>query len=141
LDGNLTMSLPLDISNTTVMDALSHSFEAIWNKNLIKISTKYAIKAICTIISNIDSFKTDLYNLKIKSSLLYASNLAGLAFSNTKTANAHLISYPLASYYGIPHGVASSICLVSLLSINKKLILSPLNKIYSILDTIIIISR
>jgi len=127
LDGNLTMSLPLDISITTVMDALSHSFEAIWNKNSNKVSTKHAIKAICAIIRKIDSFKTDPYNLKIRSSLLHASNLAGLAFSNTKTAAAHSISYPLTIYYGIPHGVASSICLVPLLRINKKSILSSLN--------------
>ena len=33
LDGGLTLSLPIDISFSTTLDALSHSFEAIWNKN------------------------------------------------------------------------------------------------------------
>ena len=99
---------------------LSHSFEAIWDKNSDKISTEYAIKSICTIISNIDSFKNDPYNRKTRNSFLYASNLAVLTFRNTKTAAAYSMSYPLKIYYGIPHDVASSICLVSLLRINKN---------------------
>ena len=34
------------------------------------------------------------------------STLAGLAFSNTKTAICHSISYPLTMMYNIPHGEA-----------------------------------
>ena len=49
-----------------------------------------------------------------------SSATAGLAFSNTKTAAAHSISYSLTIYYGIPHGIASSISLLPLLEINKK---------------------
>ena len=36
LDGSLTLTLPLDISIVTIMDALSHSFESIWNKERIQ---------------------------------------------------------------------------------------------------------
>ncbi|NHZ84976.1 MAG: iron-containing alcohol dehydrogenase [Planctomycetia bacterium] len=46
LDGSLTLSLPLELSITTVLDALSHCFEAIWNKNANQKSTDYAIEAI-----------------------------------------------------------------------------------------------
>jgi alcohol dehydrogenase class IV len=60
---------------------------------------------------------------------LIAANKAGLAFSNTKTAAAHSISYPLTIYYGIPHGVASSISLLPLLEINRKLIEEPVERI------------
>jgi alcohol dehydrogenase class IV len=59
--------------------------------------------------------------------LLLASNKAGLAFSNTTTAAAHSISYPLTIYYGIPHGVAASITLIPLLDINRSSIKEPLN--------------
>jgi len=120
LDGNLTLSLPLDISISTTMDALSHSFESIWNKNSNLTSTNYAIDSICLILRNIDYLKLDPFNIQARTRLLYASNLAGLAFSNTKTAAAHSISYPLTIYYGIPHGIASSICLPSLLKLNRK---------------------
>mgnify|MGYP005632016695 FL=1 len=120
LDGNLTLSLPLDISIITVMDALSHSFEAIWNKNANDFSTSFAIDAITMILDSINQFKKDPRNLDIRNKLMLASNKAGLAFSNTTTAAAHSISYPLTIHYGMPHGIASSISLLPLLDINRK---------------------
>ncbi len=130
LDGNLTLTLPLKISIITIMDALSHSFEAIWNKNANPISTDYAIKAISTILNNINSFKNNPNRIDVRNCLLEASTVAGLAFSNTTTAAAHSISYPLTMYYGMPHGVASSITLIPLLDINEESIKKPLTKIY-----------
>ena len=127
LDGNLTLTLPLNISITTVMDALSHSLEAIWNKNATEISNTFAIQAICQIIKDIDKFKNNPSNLEVRTNLLNASTTAGLAFSKTTTAAAHSMSYPLTIHYKIPHGIASSITLLPLLEINKKFIKKPLN--------------
>ena len=129
LDGNLTLSLPMDISITTVMDALSHSFESIWNKKANPTSTNLAISAICSILENGLALKKTPADLDIRNNLLKASTVAGLAFSNTTTAAAHSISYPLTIHYGIPHGVASSISLIPLLDINEKLIKEPLDRI------------
>jgi alcohol dehydrogenase class IV len=129
LDGSLTLSLPLDISIITTMDALSHSFESIWNKNANLKSTSYAIEAINIIINNAIKLKENPSNLRLRKLFLYASNLAGCAFSNTKTAAAHSISYPLTLHYGIPHGIASSITLLPLLQINKVSIDNELKQI------------
>ena len=131
LDGNLTLSLPLDISITTVMDALSHSFESIWNKNANDTSTNFAITAICAILENGEALKANPSNLTIRKKLLNAATTAGLAFSNTATAAAHSMSYPLTIHYGIPHGVASSISLIPLLEINGDHIKPALEKIYN----------
>ena len=132
LDGNLTLSMPLDISITTVMDALSHGFESIWNKNANLKSTEFAIYSICKILNNVKLLKENPSDLNTRKSLLEASTLAGLAFSNTKTAAAHSISYPLTIHYGIPHGLASSITLLPLLNINGPYIKEPLVKILEI---------
>ncbi len=134
LDGNLTLSLPIDISIITTLDALSHSFEAIWNKNANEKSTEYAIDAITTILSNVELFKQNLIDINVRNKLLKASTKAGLAFSNTKTAAAHSISYPLTIRFGIPHGVASSLSLIPLLEINAKQIKDPLDNICQTLN-------
>jgi len=120
LDGSLTLSLPIDISLSTILDALSHSFEAIWNKNRNQVSTDYAIQAICLIFDNVAKLKEDSGNLRVRENLLKAANIAGLAFSNTKTAASHSISYPLTIRYHIPHGIASSLPLLPLLKINHS---------------------
>ena len=129
LDGNLTLSLPMDVSITTTLDALSHSFESIWNKNANEKSTEYAIEAITIILSNVELLKQNHNDLNVRNKLLEASTKAGLAFSNTTTAAAHSISYPLTIRFGIPHGVASSLSLVPLLEINGKHIKESLDKI------------
>ena len=134
LDGNLTLTLPMEISITTVLDALSHSFESIWNKNANIKSTENAITAICLIIENCAQLKKRSNDLAIRNNLLKASTTAGLAFSNTTTAAAHSISYPLTIRYGIPHGIASSISLIPLLKINGKYIQESLDKICHALD-------
>lgn len=134
LDPSLTLSLPLDVSLTTVLDALSHSFEAIWNKNANTVSTELAIRAICMILENVEILKEGTDNLKVRRRLLEASNLAGKAFSNTRTAAAHSMSYPLTAHYGIPHGIACSITLLPLLKINGQHIKNELNLILSKLN-------
>ena len=52
--------------------------------------------------------------------MLWASTLAGLAISQTRTALAHSISYPLTMHYGIPHGLACSFTLPSILRFNAE---------------------
>ena len=134
LDYNLTKSLPEDLSIITSMDALSHSFESIWNINKNNTSTKYAIQAITLIINNASvMLNHSLTNINRKN-LLYASTLAGLAFSNTKTAAAHSISYPLTMYYNMPHGIASSITLIPLLILSENKIKNELKRIYNSLE-------
>jgi alcohol dehydrogenase len=44
-----------------------------------------------------------------------AALLAGLAISNTRTALAHSLSYPITLQYGLPHGLACSFSLPMLL--------------------------
>ena len=122
LDGSLTLSLPPTISLSTTLDALSHSFEAIWNKNANPQSTQYAIQAIGMLLENVEGLKQDFGDIQIRRKLLKASNIAGLAFSNTKTAAAHSISYPLTSLYNIPHGIAASMPLLPLITINQNAI-------------------
>ena len=129
LDGNLTLTLSLKYSIITILDTLSHSFESIWNKSANQKSTKLAIEAITIILKNIDTFKKMPESIAVRSEFLKASNIAGLAFSNTKTAAAHSISYPLTINFDIPHGIASSITLPSLINFNKLKINSELNQI------------
>ena len=116
-DSKLFNSLPIDVSIITSLDALSHSFEALWNKNSNPISDDFALNAIKKIVENIGGI-SELTPLKTRENLILASIYAGLAFSNTKTGAAHSISYPLTLKYNIPHGIACFMPLFPLLKIN-----------------------
>jgi phosphonate metabolism-associated iron-containing alcohol dehydrogenase len=129
-DYHFVKDLPLDISLITTLDALSHSFEALWNKNANPISDDYAIKAITSILKNIGRL-TNKTDIQTRTNLLQATMFSGLAFSNTKTAAAHSISYPLTALHGIPHGIACSMTLYRLLKINSKVISKKINRLLS----------
>ena len=132
-DPRLTLSLPREITIHTALDALSHSFESIWNNNANPISTHYALMAIEVILRDLVDLSQNLDSLALRSSIMQASIYAGLAFSNTQTALAHALSYPLTMRFGTPHGLACSFSLPLLLECLPKdsfafEILSPFEK-------------
>ena len=118
LDPKLTTTLSKANTLFTVLDAISHSLESLWNKNRSPLSETYALQSLTLIISSLNDVFVEPKNIKIRANLLQASCLAGMAISQTKTAIAHSISYPLTIHYGIPHGLATGFTLPKLLSDN-----------------------
>ena len=110
-DANLALSLPRETTIFTALDALSHACESIWNKNANPISTHFALNAIKIILCDLSPLSENLRSLPLRTSLMQASIYAGLAFSNTQTALAHALSYPLTMKFGTPHGLACSFSL------------------------------
>ncbi len=133
LDPTLSLSMDLKLSIATTLDALSHSFETLWNINSNSKSVNFAIDAIKIIFEEVPDLKSKSDDINIRKKLLKASNLAGLAFSNTKTAAAHSISYPLTFSFEIPHGIACSMPIVPLLDINREFMSDNLEQL---LDTL-----
>jgi phosphonate metabolism-associated iron-containing alcohol dehydrogenase len=118
LDPELTLTLPEKETIYSGLDALSHAMEAIWNKNHNPISDTFALKAISMVYDYLPELRSNLKNSVLRTHLLRASLFAGLAFSNTKTALAHSISYPLTAHFGLPHGLACALPLPHLLRFN-----------------------
>jgi alcohol dehydrogenase len=115
VDPELTLGMPRMLTVTTALDALSHSLESIWNVNANPVSTNFAVLAAGETLEVLPALATDLDSLALRSRMATAALLAGLAFSNTRTALAHSLSYPITLQYGLPHGLACSFSLPMLL--------------------------
>ncbi|HCL56824.1 MAG TPA: alcohol dehydrogenase [Spirochaetia bacterium] len=111
LDPELTFNLPLPVTLSTGLDALSHALESLWNKNRNPVSTLYAVTASQKILDTLPKLIENPLSLPLREKMLDASLKAGLAFSNTQTALAHAVSYDLTIRFGIPHGTACSFTL------------------------------
>lgn len=120
VDPELTLTVPEVTTVATALDALSHSMEAIWNKNANPVSDALASHAISLVSLNLRSLLASPLDISLRATVHYASMVAGLAFSNTRTAIAHSISYPLTGKLGMPHGVACSFTLPEIMRINGK---------------------
>lgn len=114
LDANLTLSLPQRETLYPALDALSHALESLWNINRTEQSQAYAIRAIEKICDGLPRVLEQPQDLDARATLQQAAMLAGLAISQTRTAVAHAISYPLTLKYGLPHGLACSFTLAAI---------------------------
>jgi alcohol dehydrogenase len=111
LDPALAAGAPRGLTLATGLDALSHALESIWNVNGNPVSANYAVEAAREIIETLPRLLDRLDDIDLRARQARASLLAGLAFSNTKTALAHNISYDITLKTGTIHGIACSFSL------------------------------
>ena len=111
IDPDLMITLPASVTVQSGLDALSHSLEAIWNVNANPISDTYAIAAAREVMATLPGLLANLGDRGLRARMALAALKAGMAFSNTKTALAHSISYEMTLRFGLPHGIACSFTL------------------------------
>lgn len=111
IDPELMVTVPAAVTVSTGLDALSHALESIWNHNANPISDTFAVSAIEEILACLPLLQHNLGSRELRSRMALAALKAGLAFSNTKTALAHSISYEMTLRHGLPHGIACSFTL------------------------------
>lgn len=111
IDPDLMLTVPSGVTISTGLDALSHALESIWNINANPVSDTFAISAIKDIFEVLPRLYNDVNNRDLRSRMALAALKAGMAFSNTKTALAHSISYEMTLRHGVPHGIACSFTL------------------------------
>jgi len=111
VDPDLMLTLPASITVQSGLDALSHALESIWNVNANPISDNYAVAAAREVMDTLPRLLERLDDRGLRARMALAALKAGMAFSNTKTALAHSISYEMTLRYGLPHGIACSFTL------------------------------
>ncbi|MFY9194167.1 MAG: phosphonoacetaldehyde reductase [Methanoculleus sp.] len=120
LDPTLTLRLPEPLTISSGLDAISHAFESIWNKNANPASIGLATQSLAISLKILPELKNNIRLLESRTAMMSASLLAGMAISQTRTALAHSVSYPLTLRFGLPHGIACSFALPELLRYNAE---------------------
>lgn len=118
LDPELTLSLPVDVTIATGLDAVSQALESIWNRRANAISSAWALQSLRLSIPTLPDLVIRPGDLSLRSKMLEASLLAGMAISQTRTALAHSMSYPITAHFGVAHGIACSFTLPAILAFN-----------------------
>ncbi|WP_028605610.1 iron-containing alcohol dehydrogenase PsrA [Ottowia thiooxydans] len=108
IDPELMLSLPASVTLQSGLDALSHALESIWNVNANPVSDTFAVAAVHEILEALPQLMKHLDDVTLRGRMALAALKAGMAFSNTRTALAHSISYEMTLRYGLPHGIACS---------------------------------
>lgn len=119
VDPQFTMSLPKYITACTGMDAFSQAIESYWSVNSADESKRYAREAIKLIMANLAN-AVNKPSEKSREAMAKAANLAGKAINITRTTACHAISYPITSYFNVPHGHAVALTLGQMLIYNSN---------------------
>lgn len=117
---DLTLSLPLRLTLSTGLDALSHAMESYWAKPTTYLVKDIALRAIDMIMTYLPQVLKDPKNLELRTAMSRGALLAGIAFAKTRTTACHSISYPITMQYGLEHGLACAISLDAVSKINRE---------------------
>ncbi len=118
LDAELALDLPWEVTISSGLDAISHALESIWNRNASPVTLGLAAKSLQLSLPSLRRLNEDTHDIEARSLMMQASLLAGMAISQTRTALAHSISYPLTTTFNLPHGIACSFTLPALMEFN-----------------------
>ena len=118
LDPELIMTAPASIAAACGVDALIHAIEAYISVNASPFSDAMAEKAMELIGGNLRQFVANRKNEEAASAMMAGSNFAGISFAWARLGNVHAMSHPVSAYFNVPHGVANSILLPTVLEYN-----------------------
>ncbi len=111
LDAEVTKTLPPDITAATGMDALTHAVEAYIGHSTTAETRADSIKAVQRIFRWLPRAFRDGADTEARRQMLYASYLAGCAFTKSYVGYVHAVAHSLGGQYNIPHGLANAILL------------------------------
>jgi len=113
VDPELTLSLPASITADTGIDAFSHALESYLSNRSQPLSDILASEAITLLFNCLPKAIENLEEINIRSYILYASLLAGMAIAQSGTILVHAMSYRLTTDLGLSHGKACALLLPS----------------------------
>ena len=126
VDSSLSNKMPKNLAASSAIDALSQSIESYWSVGSTNESQQYARQSIEIILASIEKAVIEK-DADAKDLMSLAANLSGKAINISKTTAAHAISYPISTYFNVPHGHAVGLSLGCFFEINSNFELHGIN--------------
>ncbi|WP_319370033.1 iron-containing alcohol dehydrogenase [uncultured Ilyobacter sp.] len=131
LDPELIMTAPASIASSCGVDALIHAIEAYLSKHASPFSDAMAEKAMELIGKNLRRFVADRTDKEAAFGMMSGSNFAGISFAWARLGNVHAMSHPVSAFCHVPHGVANSVLLPTVMEYNALVDNGRYEKIYN----------
>lgn len=119
IDACLTLDVPPHITAATGVDALTHAIEAYVAQGVTPLTRGLAYRAITLIGEALPLAVGQGQNIEARESMMLASTMAGMAFSNAGLGLCHAMAHPLGATCKVPHGLANAMLLPSVMRFNK----------------------
>jgi len=116
LDSRYTMTLPLEVTRNTAVDALCHAVESYLNTQATAFSDVVALEAVRLIGSCVNALVSGEITKDDREKLLVAASSGGIAVAHTGLNVVHAMGHQLTCEKDIPHGRANGALLVEFIA-------------------------
>ncbi|KAL0768631.1 hypothetical protein CaCOL14_009606 [Colletotrichum acutatum] len=119
-DVNLTMDLPVKVSGPSGLNAMAHSFEALYSRQASPLTDHFALESIKALSSALPVIASDPSSVEARTSALYGAFLAGLLAAATGIALQHKLAHAAGGTLNLPHAETHSIFLPHSMAFNAQ---------------------
>jgi len=117
LDAAYTATLPRSVCVDTAVDFLTHAVEGYLCTGASPLSDALAVEAMSVFAAELPNIERGDLSCDSRQRLLYASSVAGMVISQTRTIGLHAMGYALTTVRDIPHGRANGLLLAEFLKV------------------------
>jgi maleylacetate reductase len=117
-DATLTMSLPVEMSVASGLNALAHCVDSMWAPSADPINAAFAAEGIRSLAAGLPRVVADPMDLDGREQALYAAYLSATAFASAGSGLHHKICHVLGGKYNLPHAQTHATVLPYVLAFN-----------------------
>jgi maleylacetate reductase len=117
-DAALTMSLPVEMSVASGLNALAHCVDSMWAPNADPVNAAFAAEGVRSLAVGLPRVVADPMDLDGREHALYAAYLSATAFASAGSGLHHKICHVLGGKYNLPHAQTHATVLPYVLAFN-----------------------
>lgn len=134
-DPELTLSLPLDMSITSGINAIAHAAEGLYAQNGNPIMSLLAEEGIRALADGLRLLKKNDQDIEARSLCLYGAWLCGYVLGNVGMAIHHKLCHTLGGSFNLPHAPTHTVVLPHAIAYNEKAVPEAMERIKRALGT------
>jgi maleylacetate reductase len=117
-DAGLTVSLPVDVSVASGLNALAHCVDSLWAPRADPINMALAVEGVRTLNAALPSVVDNPEALPGREQALCGAYLSAVAFASAGSGLHHKICHVLGGRYDLPHAPTHAVVLPYVLALN-----------------------
>lgn len=119
-DAELTLSLPVELSVASGLNALAHCVDSMWAPRADPINKAFASEGIRALASGLQAVVSDPAGIGGRERALYGAYLSAVAFASAGSGMHHKICHVLGGAFGMPHAQTHATVLPHVLAFNAQ---------------------
>jgi maleylacetate reductase len=117
-DAGLTLSLPVDLSVASGLNALAHCVDSMWAPRADPINQALAVEGVRALSSGLPGIVRKPEDLRGRETTLYGAHLAAVAFASAGSGLHHKICHVLGGMFNLPHAQTHAVVLPYVMELN-----------------------